>query len=518
MDNLIKGAGGRGKANITDGMNLSLDTTSSMNTAESDSTCPTARESSYGDFPDCPFINHRIYAPVREHYKQALGLLYLARRRDTNENVVIKMVERGASVTRHVASELFLHRACCGHPLFVQLLDVFLTPKHLAIVMEHVPGGDVLELVNEQGALPEDDARWLFQQVVVGLLYLHSKGSQNREIKLQNKLLSWGSHGADGADGADGVESDTPVAATETNIDSKSISGSVAGANAGLLPIMTNGILSAAAASAAAAAAKENEAQSGTPMDRSPSPGPLSGIGASTAALDAQLDSTLLTNGGNGTKGGTTATALAGRGRSGRPSVKVQDFAYSKSEQINSDPHSALGSLPYTAPEVLNNTMTQSCAADVWALGVALYKMVTGMYPFERPEDVKEARSAVQAVLGRIARVEYSIPDHLSPDLRDLLEHMLVRNPEERMRLNQILDHPWMKVNLSDELLTLNSRVDCATAGPMSEEALKQLVAEAQVNLRPFDPENVDDLADEILDAEEADELLDELSLGGYYD
>lgn len=30
MDNLIKGAGGRGKANITDGMNLSLDTTSSM--------------------------------------------------------------------------------------------------------------------------------------------------------------------------------------------------------------------------------------------------------------------------------------------------------------------------------------------------------------------------------------------------------------------------------------------------------------------------------------------------------
>lgn len=29
----------------------------------------------------------------------------------------------------------------------------------------------------------------------------------------------------------------------------------------------------------------------------------------------------------------------------------------SKSEQINSDPNSALGSLPYTAPEVLSNTM-----------------------------------------------------------------------------------------------------------------------------------------------------------------
>jgi serine/threonine protein kinase len=144
--------------------------------------------------------------------------------------------------------------------------------------------------------------------------------------------------------------------------------------------------------------------------------------------------------------------------------------------------------------------------------------MVTGMYPFERREDIKEARSAVQAVLGRIARVEYSIPEQLSPDLRDLLEKMLVQNPQERMRLNQILDHPWMQKNLSQELLILNSTVDCTTAGPMSEAALKDLVLEAQVNLRPLDSENVYDLADEILDEEEADELLDELSLGGYYD
>jgi serine/threonine protein kinase len=458
-------------------------------------------------------ILYRIYAPVKEHYKQALGLLYLARRRDTNEQVVIKMIERGASVTRHVASELFLHRACCGHPLFVQLRDVFLTSKHMAIVMEHVPGGDVLELVNDQGGLPEDEARWLFQQVVVGLLYLHSKGAQNREIKLQNKLLSWGNNHHNEEDCADGIYTATGANTAPTNNNSNK--GTTTRRGIGLLPIMTNGILSASAA----AAAKENEAQSGTPMDRSPSPGPLAGVapmGASTAALDAEADAELDSNRpGNGGGGGAVSAPHA---RSGRPSVKIQDFAYSKSEQINSDPHSALGSLPYTAPEVLNNTMTESCAADVWALGVALYKMVTGIYPFERPEDVKQARSAVQAVLGRIARVEYTIPDSLSPGLRDLLAHMLVRNPSERMRLNQILDHPWVKDTVADELLALNSTVDCTTAGPMSEQALRELVFEAQVNLRPLDSENVDDLADEILDEEEADELLDELSLGGYYD
>ena len=417
-----------------------------------------------------------------------------------------------------------LHRACSGHPLFVQLLDVFLTPKHLAIVMEYVPDGDVLELVNERGGLPEDEARWLFQQVIVGALYLNSKGAQNREIKLQNKLLKWTNSGINNNEADDAVaELNT---STGGGIDSTTLND-VSGAVADVAHTTRNGIISSSpVVSSAGIAAKESEAQSGTPMERSPSPGPLAGTAtpaASTVALGTVGDTTSLLP-GNGNAGPGTATATAGGAggathrRSGRPAVKIQDFAYSKSEQINSDPHSALGSLPYTAPEVLNNTMTESCAADVWALGVALYKMVTGMYPFERPEDVKEARSAVQAVLGRIARVEYSIPDSLSPALRELLSHMLVRDPLERMRLHQVLDHPWVKENIPSELLTINTSVDSSAAGPMSEEELKQLVSEAQVSLRPLDSENVDDLADEILDEEEADELLDELSLGGYYD
>lgn len=72
----------------------------------------------------------------------------------------------------------------------------------------------------------------------------------------------------------------------------------------------------------------------------------------------------------------------------------------SKSEQINSDPNSALGSLPYTAPEVLSNTMRHGHQADVWSLGVALYKMCVGLYPFERLEDAADARTAVQVGRG----------------------------------------------------------------------------------------------------------------------
>lgn len=333
----------------------------------------------------------RVYTPVREIFKQSLGMVYIARNRVTGEDVVIKLIERGPAITRHVANELVIHRKCTGHPFITQLIEVFLTPRHLAIVMEYVPGGDLLELINSRGKLSENEARWLFQQLVVGIAYLHSVGVNNREMKLSNKLLAPG----------------------------------------------------------------EDET---------------------------------------------------------KPTLKIHDFLYNKSEQINSDPNSALDSLPYTAPELLNNTMQQGTAADIWSLGVALYKLTTGIYPFERPEDVGK-RNTVQAVLGRIARVEYTIPDSLSPELRDLLTRMLWRNPSERITLTDIVKHPWFLRDLPAGLLDMNARPDLPAAPVQDEAEFLAVIQEAQEYIRPFDSENVDAMADEILNEEEADDLLEELTL-----
>lgn len=55
-------------------------------------------------------------------------------------------------------------------PLLVQ---VFLTSRYLAIAMEYVAGGDMFEYVVRKGGLKESEARWFFQQLIIGVDYLH---------------------------------------------------------------------------------------------------------------------------------------------------------------------------------------------------------------------------------------------------------------------------------------------------------------------------------------------------------
>ena len=55
--------------------------------------------------------------------------------------------------------------------------QVFLTPTHLAIAMEYAQGGDLFNYVlgTTQKRLGESEARWIFQQLVIGLDYCHRR-------------------------------------------------------------------------------------------------------------------------------------------------------------------------------------------------------------------------------------------------------------------------------------------------------------------------------------------------------
>ncbi|XP_045825589.1 serine/threonine-protein kinase SAPK7-like isoform X2 [Trifolium pratense] len=66
---------------------------------------------------------------------------------------------------------------------------VFLSPTHIAIVMEYAASGDLFDYVCSQGTLSEDKARYVFQQLISGVSYCHDMEICHRDLKLENTLL-----------------------------------------------------------------------------------------------------------------------------------------------------------------------------------------------------------------------------------------------------------------------------------------------------------------------------------------
>jgi serine/threonine-protein kinase SRK2 len=74
------------------------------------------------------------------------------------------------SLTQDVESFLKCSPALSDHCVDSQ---VFLTKEYLAIAMEYAAGGDMFQYVKHRGGLEEVEARWFFQQLIIGMDYCH---------------------------------------------------------------------------------------------------------------------------------------------------------------------------------------------------------------------------------------------------------------------------------------------------------------------------------------------------------
>lgn len=173
-----------------------------------------------------------------------------------------------------------------------------------------------------------------------------------------------------------------------------------------------------------------------------------------------------------------------------RPLVKLCDFGFSKDSNYHSAPTSRVGTPAYLAPEVIQageGARYSGAAADIWSLGVLLYVMLCGSYPFRRREDdSKNAAAKMDALLQRIKAVDYSFPSHvkLSEEAKDLVTKMLVKDPDSRATLDEIMDHPWFRQGLSPEVLSFNDPlVEKSKSEPVTmgiEEEIARIVKEAE--------------------------------------
>ena len=133
--------------------------------------------------------------------------------------------------------------------------------------------------------------------------------------------------------------------------------------------------------------------------------------------------------------------------------VRLSKFAYADAERrrvrlvdltrasvLGTDPESDR-TLPasYIPPEALvrdrRDPRAHPTAGDRWALGVALYVLLSGRFPFES-RDAEQLHQAMWAG-------PPPLPDGVSVDARTLCAALLDRSPLFRPDCEQALRHPW---------------------------------------------------------------------------
>ena len=114
----------------------------------------------------------------------------------------------------------------------------------------------------------------------------------------------------------------------------------------------------------------------------------------------------------------------AGSGR-----IVLMDFGTASEAAAGGAPTSAAGTPLFAAPELLAGEMP-SVASDLWALGVVLYRLVAGGFPFEA--------TSMEELRGKLARRESTPLRERRPDLPaafvHVVERLLEHDPARRFR------------------------------------------------------------------------------------
>ena len=145
---------------------------------------------------------------------------------------------------------------------------------------------------------------------------------------------------------------------------------------------------------------------------------------------------------------------------SNRP--KIVGFGYSSFYESNKNIEGGYGSLCYTCPEIIDDNPYNPELADVWSLGVILYVLICGYLPFSDEDDIKNKNL--------ISSGNIDFPKEISNKLKDLLRHMLDKNPKKRYNFQKIIKHPWIKP-YSEKILTQGINI-YKTIYPVDERIL----------------------------------------------
>ena len=139
--------------------------------------------------------------------------------------------------------------------------------------------------------------------------------------------------------------------------------------------------------------------------------------------------------------------------------IKIIDFGYSTHQENTRKSKLFCGTTSYMPPEVIARREHNGIQADIWSLGVLLYAMVTGKFPFSGINE--------KEIMSKILRGVFEMPEDASPNCKALLQKMLHIDPRRRLSCSSILKHQYLEdievLSGFKNLMCCNVRKGCSS-------------------------------------------------------
>ena len=121
--------------------------------------------------------------------------------------------------------------------------------------------------------------------------------------------------------------------------------------------------------------------------------------------------------------------------------VKISDFGFAKVISDNDLSKTLCGSPIYMAPEIMQHKPYNN-KTDIWSIGIIIFQLVFGTTPYPK------AINHLQLIyLTDSKPIILPKTINISDTLTDLLQKILIKDPELRINWVDLFNHPWFETN-----------------------------------------------------------------------
>lgn len=127
-------------------------------------------------------------------------------------------------------------------------------------------------------------------------------------------------------------------------------------------------------------------------------------------------------------------------------SLKLIDFGYSTKIEYGHFLKIPFGTPIYFAPEVILQNF--DIRIDNWCLGIILYMMICGKFPFSG----ENKKQVLLSIMNGVFTFRHEPFKEASEEVKDLISKLLTRNPNDRYEACEAIQHPWIHLMSTDNL------------------------------------------------------------------